>query len=864
MTDPRASVFWQSAAKSGLLDARALQACYDAIPPEKRTADAIDRRLARQAVNAGLLTLWQAQQVLSGRHAGLRIDRYVLRDLIGQGGMGRVYLAQDTKLKRPVALKILSRERMTNPRALARFRREARVGAQLQHENLIRVYDEGEFQGVNYLVMEYITGKTVAQLIAEHGRLPPELAADLGRQVALGLDHLHQKGLLHRDVNPMNVLVDRDGTAKLTDLGLAIDPNDEEDEVVTRDGATVGTFDYISPEQARHSRRVDSRSDIYSLGCTLYHMLAGHVPFPAPSLPEKLFAHQSAEPEPLPSEVPGGLADAVRTMMSKEPEGRFARPRDAARALEPFAAPRAGAAGAGSGIALGPRSEASTVTDRMGAVGVPPAARRSNSDGELAAAAPGPAVALAVGPSTSGLSPSPEPAPASPAPEGPAPAPAGTSDPFQIDLGPPPGLSQGLSASRSRDDHRARAVPWRTLGPVAAALAVLGVLAYLAGWVGGGRGGGDGAAAGGDGRAGAAAPRPESDVYVRYKDGAIYEAKDLREAVQLAAGKPAWVELQNAEPMTIEVDAPIRVPFGELRIRAREGTAPALAIEFRRPVSFLRLGPGASLRLEGLTVEVGAASVEPGRSPTLIESYGPVELSRLAVGASEGARAARVLDAQAKSTRMAGCWVEGFDEPVRLSLPEGSSARFEQCMFIRPGGDAGGWPVFARPYAGGGKGRSLRFERCTAVGAGLLHAEGFDERTPIEVEVLSCVVSGRALLLWGGAFPGGLHYRGQANLYEVSGAAWVLATPDGLSGVPGGPADLQTWAARAPTKDEDSRVLDVQFRREPSLGTEARPADFTLLNIDPPKPGADPSQVGPRGGLPRGEAGGEPAGDTPG
>ena len=233
----------------------------------------------------------------------------MLIGLIGQGGMGRVYLGRDSRLNRQVALKILSPERVNNPRAIARFHREAMVGAQLQHENLVRIYDEGEAGGKCYLVMEYIEGKNIGQMIAEGGPIPPAVAARLGRQVALGLEHAQRKGLIHRDVNPYNILVTRDGTAKLTDLGLAIDLADQDR--VTRDGATVGTFDYVSPEQARHSHSVDTRSDIYSLGCTLYHMLTGQVPFPSASLPEKLFSHQANDPEPITKlvpEVPEGLA----------------------------------------------------------------------------------------------------------------------------------------------------------------------------------------------------------------------------------------------------------------------------------------------------------------------------------------------------------------------------------------------------------------------------------------------------------------------------------------------------------------------------------------------------------------------------
>ncbi|MDR3632595.1 MAG: serine/threonine-protein kinase [Isosphaeraceae bacterium] len=339
MVDPQESRFWKAAFQSELIDADGLKACWDAIPPEKRVGDQLqlDRRLARQAVHAGLLTLWQAQQLLAGRSTGFKINRYTLLDLIGQGGMGRVYLAKDTRLNRRVALKILSPERVNNPRAIARFQREARVGAQLQHENLVRIYDEGEANGKCYLVMEFIEGKNIGTLIADNGPMTPGIAAKLVRQVALGLEHAQQKGLIHRDVNPYNILVTNDGVAKLTDLGLAIDL--AEQEPVTRDGATVGTFDYVSPEQARHSHSVDTRSDIYSLGCTIYHMLAGRVPFPSPSLPEKLFGHQALEPEALAGLVPGvpeGLVDIVRKMMRKIPDERYQSPKEVAQALEPF------------------------------------------------------------------------------------------------------------------------------------------------------------------------------------------------------------------------------------------------------------------------------------------------------------------------------------------------------------------------------------------------------------------------------------------------------------------------------------------------------------------------------------------------
>jgi eukaryotic-like serine/threonine-protein kinase len=338
MVEPQSSRFWMTAQQSGLLDVQSLTACWNAVPLEKRDAmEHLDRRLARQAVQQNYLTLWQAQQLLAGRTSGFRVDRYLLLDLIGQGGMGRVYLARDTRLNRQVALKILAPERMNNPRAVARFQREARVGAQLQHENLVRIYDFGEANGRYFLVMEYIEGKTIGALITAQGPMPSPTAARLTWQIALGLEHAHRKGLIHRDVNPYNILVTHEGIAKLADLGLAIDL--AEDDRVTREGATVGTFDYVAPEQARHSHAADIRSDIYSLGCTLYHMVSGQVPFPSPSLPEKLFAHQAMEPTPLDQlipDIPAEFVELVQRMMRKLPEERYATPLQLAQALEPF------------------------------------------------------------------------------------------------------------------------------------------------------------------------------------------------------------------------------------------------------------------------------------------------------------------------------------------------------------------------------------------------------------------------------------------------------------------------------------------------------------------------------------------------
>jgi len=460
MFDPRASHFWQATIRSGLMDVESLTACWDAIEPAKRERpEHIDRRLARQAVQSKLLTLWQAQQLLAGRTSGYRVDRYLLLDLIGQGGMGRVYLARDTRLNRLVALKILSPGRIDNPRAIARFQREARAGAQLQHENLVRIYDFGESNGRHFLVMEYIEGKTIATLIFEQGPMPAATAARLVRQVALGLEHARRKGLIHRDVNPYNILVTHDGTAKLADLGLAIAIAD--DDLVTRDGATVGTLDYVAPEQARHSRAADTRSDIYSLGCTLYHMCAGRVPFPGPSLPEKVLGHQAMEPTPLCWAVrgfPEGLSEIVQRMMKKSPDERYATPMQVAQALGPYEDDHTGV-GNGEGKTPFPQRLGAGLTPQLSDVA-------PGREAEPAAAFVKAAAAPAGRESLPSAAAHPDSGPYTADAAAPLLTPDDDSDEIRLILDPDPSLSEGLSRAETRSRADDSASTEFTAGPV--------------------------------------------------------------------------------------------------------------------------------------------------------------------------------------------------------------------------------------------------------------------------------------------------------------------------------------------------------------------------------------------------------------
>jgi nitrous oxidase accessory protein NosD len=271
-----------------------------------------------------------------------RLGRYQLLRKLGQGGMGAVYLASDTRLDRDVAIKVLPPESVNDPDAVARFQREAKALAKLSHPGIVQAYDCEADNGRHFLVMEYVEGTSLAAVLKEKGRTPPALAADYAYQAALALAHAHERGLVHRDLKPSNLLLTADGRVKLLDLGLARFLQDQiGDANLTREGVGMGTPDYAAPEQFRDAHQADVRSDIYSLGCTLYRLIAGRVPFPTSSRAEKYQAHREKEPPPLQelcAEVPGGLVLAVKRMMAKHPADRFQTAAEVAEALAPYVA----------------------------------------------------------------------------------------------------------------------------------------------------------------------------------------------------------------------------------------------------------------------------------------------------------------------------------------------------------------------------------------------------------------------------------------------------------------------------------------------------------------------------------------------
>ncbi|HEV3257053.1 MAG TPA: protein kinase [Gemmataceae bacterium] len=298
------------------------------------------RELAGDLIRRGWLTPYQANQLLLGRGQDLLLGSYVLLDRLGEGGMGQVFKARSWKLGRTVALKLIRKERLSHPDAVRRFRREIHAAAQLSHPNVVHAYDADEVNGTHFIAMEYVAGTDLARVVKQRGPLPVPEACEYVRQAALGLQHAFDRGLVHRDIKPHNLLLTSQGAVvKVLDMGLArlTAAGDEgESGTVTQEGAVMGTPDYIAPEQTLNSHTADIRADLYSLGCTLYHLLTGCVPFPGGSLGEKLIRHQLHEPVPVEQrrpEVPPAVAALVRKLMAKRPEERYQTPAEAAEAL---------------------------------------------------------------------------------------------------------------------------------------------------------------------------------------------------------------------------------------------------------------------------------------------------------------------------------------------------------------------------------------------------------------------------------------------------------------------------------------------------------------------------------------------------
>jgi serine/threonine-protein kinase len=271
------------------------------------------------------------QSSIARELGGEMLAHYRLDDYIGVGGMGAVFRATDIRLDRPVALKILPAEQAKDPEIVARFQHEARAAARLDHENIARVFMVGEDRGLHFIAFEFVEGANVRDLIQQCGPLPSHEVVNYALQITGALVHAVTRGVVHRDIKPSNIIVTLNGRAKLVDMGLARHFERRQDGGLTQSGVTLGTFDYISPEQARDPRTADVRSDVYSLGCTLFHMLTGRPPYPEGTVLQKLLKHQEETP-PDPRNhnphVPANLAAVVTRMMAKDPARRYQTPQE--------------------------------------------------------------------------------------------------------------------------------------------------------------------------------------------------------------------------------------------------------------------------------------------------------------------------------------------------------------------------------------------------------------------------------------------------------------------------------------------------------------------------------------------------------
>ncbi|MBI1313289.1 protein kinase [bacterium] len=314
--------------ESGLLSQDEMATIHDSVATEAhiRTGDDLARELVRQ----NYLTKLQAAAVLKGKTSNLVFGDYIVLEKIGSGGMGQVFKAQHKPTGKNVALKVLSADAVKNKRLIERFKKEAKAVARLKHPNIVRAYEAGKFNRIRYLVMELVEGENMLARVKRKGPLPVDECVACVLQAARGLGYAHEKGVTHRDIKPSNLLRDRHtGRVKILDMGLARVEEAEEDEDairLTMPGQMLGTARFMAPEQIEDARKADVRSDVYSLGCTLYYLLRGKAPYSGETVAHTLMAHVSA---PVPDlckkrpDVPDWLGNVFQKMLAKDPDERF-------------------------------------------------------------------------------------------------------------------------------------------------------------------------------------------------------------------------------------------------------------------------------------------------------------------------------------------------------------------------------------------------------------------------------------------------------------------------------------------------------------------------------------------------------------
>src|SRR5262245_41572240 len=271
--------------KSGLVDEHRLTSFLQTHQRDGLLQDD-PKKVVATMVRESLLTYFQGEQYLLGKWRGFTLGKYKLLERIGVGGMGQVFLCEHNYMRKRMAVKVLPPTKAEDPVSLGRFYREARVASGLEHPNIVRTYDIDQDGPLHFLVMEYMDGTSLLEIVKRFGPMNSTRACHYIRQACMGLQYAHTRGMIHRDIKPGNLLVDRTGVAKLLDMGLARFYQDEQDQLTIKydDKNVLGTADYVAPEQIGDSRNIDIRADIYGMGATFYYVLTGQPPFPEPTM----------------------------------------------------------------------------------------------------------------------------------------------------------------------------------------------------------------------------------------------------------------------------------------------------------------------------------------------------------------------------------------------------------------------------------------------------------------------------------------------------------------------------------------------------------------------------------------------------
>ena len=296
--------------------------------------------LARRLIEERILTKFQADRLLRNKVHGLVVGRYVILDRLGAGARGRVFRAQHQLMGRMVALKVIAPQIASRASSIARFHREMRLIGRLDHPNVVRAFDADQIGDLLYIVMEYVPGRSLDHVVAERGSLSPSEVVNYMAQAALGLEHAHERGIVHRDVKPSNLLLSQEGQVKVLDLGLsALMEADKEASFATAAGLVVGTVHFMSPEQCA-AIEIDCRSDLFSLGCTMYYLLTCQLPFPGDTLAECLALRIRGCQIPITdhrSDLSPRLVEVLDRLLARRPQDRFQTAGEAAAALHDLA-----------------------------------------------------------------------------------------------------------------------------------------------------------------------------------------------------------------------------------------------------------------------------------------------------------------------------------------------------------------------------------------------------------------------------------------------------------------------------------------------------------------------------------------------